>query len=218
MAVIKLPNAGDESTFRVAKCEVVESQNIKNPDGSPQEQVKFTAANGDTLFIGRDPADRALARIGFADEEQILYGDVDGWTLKFYRVANKNKAFKPYWNIDKVTNEEHSAPTTVHSSAPKAAPAKPQEATEGKAWIDALDRAYAHGYEVAKAVQGKDATTASLTAGAATLLIAYKDRGLLAEFLVKEEPKKAPTKKAPEIPPPTDADAPDFEADDDLPF
>ena len=234
MAILKLPNVGDEATFKVAKCEVVESANIKNKDGSPQEQVKFTASNGDQLFVGRDPADRALSRIGFADGEQVLYGDVDGWTLRFYRVKNTNPAYKPFWNIDKVTDEAHDTPQVTSSAAP--APAKPQAApsTDARDRLDAIDRAYAHAYVVAQRVQGDETSTPdSLQAGAATLLIAYDRANLLGLFTPPkaEEPKPAkaapakaaPAKRAVEPSPHGDTQADyqlqnSFEGEDDLPF
>lgn len=224
MAVIKIPKVGDEATFKVAKCEVVESQTVKNKDGTPQEQVKFTAANGDTLFIGRDAADRGLARLGFADGEQVFYGDVDGWTLRFYRVANKNPVFAPYWNIDKVTDEAHEQPEVKTSAkpAPASAPAV-APASEGRVRLDCIDRAYAHAFQIAVKVQGDSATADSLQAGAATLLIAYGQNHLVGLF-APEAPAPAPAKtesrpikKA--APPPLDDDPGPMEPDeDDLPF
>ena len=99
--IVKLSEAGDEYLMRVAKCEVVESPKFKNKDGTPQEQVKFQGTDGHQIFIARDTADKKLTRIGFADGEQVHYGEVDGSHLRFYKDANKNDAAKPYWGIDR---------------------------------------------------------------------------------------------------------------------
>ena len=99
--IVKLSEAGDEYLMRVAKCEVVESPKFKNKDGTPQEQVKFQGTDGHQIFIARDTADKKLTRIGFADGEQVHYGEVDGSHLRFYKDANKNDAAKPYWGVDR---------------------------------------------------------------------------------------------------------------------
>lgn len=98
-------------TLHVVKAEVVESSKYKEKDGSWVEDVKFTAANGDTLFIRRATADQKLARIGFGSKNpdgrtfDIAYGDVDGSTLRFYRDHNPNDATKPYYGIDRIVSE-----------------------------------------------------------------------------------------------------------------
>lgn len=236
MAVIKIPNVNDTTTFHVVKCEVVESPNITDPKtGQPQEQVKFTAPNGDTLFVGREPADRALTRLGFADGEQVLYGDVDGWTLRFYRVANKNPAYKPYFNIDKVTDGDH-APSPTPTAAPQKAPAATESAPVARTGLASLadrlaavDTAYLHAYQTAARVQGDESSTPdSLQAGAATLLIAYDKQGLIAHFLPEQKaaPAPAPAKPKGSTRPPVRGAPDDFDAplpdepdmSDDLPF
>jgi len=90
--IIKMPDEGDTLTMHVAKAEVVE--------GQYGEQVKFTDTRGDQLFISRASADRQLSRIGFADGEMVIYGDVDGNTLVFSR--DHNPKGKPYWGIQRV--------------------------------------------------------------------------------------------------------------------
>ena len=101
MAILKLKAAGDTATLHIVKCEVVE--------GSFGEQVKFTAANGDQLFLPRDSADRQLARQGFADGEAVLYSDVDGTTLVFSRDPNKKPGAAPYWSITRVVPSDDLA-------------------------------------------------------------------------------------------------------------
>jgi len=115
---LECKKVGDTLTMHVARCEVVESANVKNKDGSPQEQVKFTDTRGDYLFIGRETADRQLARIGFADGEMVIYGDVDGTTLHFSRVVNKNPAFAPYWNVERVipADDARNRPSIIEAA------------------------------------------------------------------------------------------------------
>ena len=119
--VIKIPDAGDECTLHVLKCEVV--------DGAGGEQVKFTSQNGDQLYMGREGADRQLGDIcGFGTfvlvagkkVYDIPYGDVDGHTLRFYRVPNKNPAYKPYFNIARVSETPSDAPRPSLTAAAKA--------------------------------------------------------------------------------------------------
>lgn len=114
MAILKLPDAGNTATLHVTRCEVVE--------GRFGEQIKFTATNGDLLFLPRESADRQLGRIGFATEEgdAILYSDVDGNTLVFSRDANTKKpGAAPYWSITRVVSE--SGPRPSLAAAAKAA-------------------------------------------------------------------------------------------------
>lgn len=112
---IDLVKAGDSVTMHVVKCEVVESPKLKNKDGTPQEQVKFTDTRGDYVFIGRAPADRELLRCGFGEGEgetaTVFYGDVDGCTLVISRVANKNPTMSPYWNIERIVTDTADRPS-----------------------------------------------------------------------------------------------------------
>lgn len=84
MAIIKLANAGDSMTFRVKSAETVA--------GKFGAQVKFTAENGDCLFISEDTAGRQLGRI------PLDTLDCAGETLTFSRTENP-KGGAPYWNI-----------------------------------------------------------------------------------------------------------------------
>lgn len=100
--IVKLSEAGDEYLMRVAKCEPVESPKFKNKDGTPQEQVKFQGTNGYQIYMSRETADYKLGRIGFADEEMVHYGEVDGVLLRFYKDVNKKDASQPpLWGIDR---------------------------------------------------------------------------------------------------------------------
>lgn len=220
MAVIKLTNVGDSATCHIVKCEVVE--------GKFGEDVKFTTANGDTLFINRKSADRQLARLGFADEEMVLYSDVDGTTLRFYRSENTKQPGKHYWNIDRIIPEDdaRNRPSLVEAAKQEAervrvakglpkeelsntmgslpyddapppptdedypyadddgmppvkAPPKTSTLTAEQANKEgAINAAYARAYAFTMGVQGPVATPDSLQAGAATLLIAYRQSGI----------------------------------------
>lgn len=218
MARIKLPNAGDTLTTRVIKAEVVESQ------ANGQEQVKFTTEHGD-IYIGRDTAERQLGRCGFATEEgdAILYSDVDGAYLTFFRTANKNPSLRPYWNIKRADSAE-----PARGMAPKAKDAPKSEipVQVGEAMTEkrnAIEAAYRRAWEVAKAVQGNETSFEAIQAGAATLFISYKDNALLPMFVT---PKTEPPKPAPQAKPaisakkpaPTFEDDPMSEEDDELPF
>ena len=100
MSIIKLPNVGDEATFTVSGCE--------SATGNFGEQIKFTGANGELLYLGKDSALRQLGRAldWSADNEPDL-GSVVGLTLRFYRTANtKTKGAAPFWNINVVHASE----------------------------------------------------------------------------------------------------------------
>jgi hypothetical protein len=96
MAIIKLKEAGDTHTARVTDCSVVA--------GQYGEQVKFVLEGGDTIFVGREPADRQLGRCGFIFEDgettEVQYSSAIGETLTFSRDANTTKkGAAPYWSI-----------------------------------------------------------------------------------------------------------------------
>lgn len=112
--IIKMPDEGDTVTMHVVKAEVVE--------GKFGEQVKFTDTRGDALFITRVSADRQLSRIGFCDEEAVLYGDVDGNTLVFSRDHNKQMPSKPYWGIARVVaaDDARSRPSITEAAKAEA--------------------------------------------------------------------------------------------------
>lgn len=125
---IKIPAVGDEVTFNVQKCEVVESTKYKDRvTGDWVQDVKFTAPNGDKIFIGRSTADQKLGRLGFGQKNpdgktyDIHYGEVDGNTLRFYRDPNPNDASKPYYGIDRVTPEDVSKRPSLAAAAKAAA-------------------------------------------------------------------------------------------------
>lgn len=223
MSIIKIPNVGDSHTMKVVRCEVVQ--------GNYNEQVKFSGDNGDELFLPRSSADRQLLRLGFGEGEGesalVGYGDVDGHILTFYRAANPKDAKKPFWNIKRDSEAE---PTRGKPEAPMSAPRSqtPAKAEPAKqdaptvdfaAMVDGINRAYAHAWQVAVKVQGDESSSDSLQAGAATLFIAYQNRGLLTHFVVppKAEEKPAPA-KAPAKPQPDLRDEAEVEYSDDLPF
>ena len=107
MAIIKLANAGDSLTFRVKSAETVA--------GKFGAQVKFTAENGDCLFISEDTAGRQLGRIPLDTMECA------GETLTFSRTENP-KGGAPYWNITVADVIDRAAPVASKRVAP---PRKP---------------------------------------------------------------------------------------------
>ena len=103
MAIIKLANAGDSMTFRVKSAETVA--------GKFGSQVKFTAENGDCLFISEDTAGRQLGRIPLDTMECA------GETLTFSRTENP-KGGAPYWNIGVADAVDRSTPVASKRMAP----------------------------------------------------------------------------------------------------
>ena len=110
--VIKMPSEGDTLTMHCVRCEVVE--------GQFGEQIKFTDSRGDALFLPRASADRQLGRIGFADAEMVIYGDVDGQTLVFSRDANPKMPAKPFWSISRVVPADDARNRPSITAAAKA--------------------------------------------------------------------------------------------------
>ena len=103
MAILKLTESGSSLTLHIAKAEVVQ--------GNYDEQVKFTSANGDTIFLPRKSADRQLFRCGFGTEDapgeyNIAYGDVDGTTICFSRDPNAKMPAKPFWGLRKIVTDD----------------------------------------------------------------------------------------------------------------
>lgn len=93
MSILKLANEGDEAYLQITECEVVA--------GQFGQQVKFTADNGDILFLPKDSADRQLGRIGFADlsNGEVIHADVANSLLRFSRTPNSKPGARPYWDI-----------------------------------------------------------------------------------------------------------------------
>ena len=95
MAIIKLANAGDSMTFRVKSAETVA--------GKFGAQVKFTAENGDCLFISEETAGRQLGRI------PLDIANCAGELLVFARDENP-KGGAPYWSIRLADAVDRTAP------------------------------------------------------------------------------------------------------------
>ena len=93
--IVKLANAGDSVTWRIKSAETVA--------GKFGPQVKFTAENGDCLFISEDTAGRQLGRI------PLDTMDCAGETLTFSRSENP-KGGAPYWNIGVADVIDKAAP------------------------------------------------------------------------------------------------------------
>jgi hypothetical protein len=105
--IVKLQNAGDSVTWRIKSAETVA--------GKFGAQVKFTAENGDCLFISEETAGRQLGRIPL-DITQCA-----GETLTFSRSENP-KGGAPYWNIGVADVIDRAAPAQSKRVAP---PRKP---------------------------------------------------------------------------------------------
>ena len=210
MAIIKLANAGDAATWKVTDCETVA--------GKFGSQVKFTAENGDVLFISAETAERQLNRCGLTTETAI------GETLTFSRQANtKTPGAAPYWSIE--------------VAGPQAAPSKRLPApvqTEVVGGLDArmsIANAYLALYRHVRTALPNEAAEA-VQAATATIWITWDKRGIQPDG--KDAAKQTtstgpaiPTTPAPsgkrmsppeaydfsKVPPPSDADF-----TDDLPF
>lgn len=208
MAIIKLANAGDAATWKVTDCETVA--------GKFGSQVKFTAENGDVLFISAETAERQLNRCGLTTETAI------GETLTFSRQANtKTPGAAPYWSIE--------------VAGPQAAPSKRLPApvqTEVVGGLDArmsIANAYLALYKHVRTALPQEAAEA-VQAATATIWITWDKRGIQPEGIkvtAKPSAPAIPTTPAPsgkrmsppeahdfsKVPPPSDADF-----TDDLPF
>ena len=133
MSIIKLQNEGETLTMDVAGCEQVE--------GQFGEQVKFTAENGDVLYLPKTSADNQLDRLN------LSYAECIGNRLTFSRDKNKKAGAKPYWGIN--VAGPHKAPSPRVTS-PYADGAKPQpfdEPTRAEVGMSGPPNAPLHGEE-----------------------------------------------------------------------
>jgi hypothetical protein len=158
MAIIKLANAGDAATWKVTDCETVA--------GKFGSQVKFTAENGDVLFISAETAERQLNRCGLTTETAI------GETLTFSRQANtKTPGAAPYWSI------EVAGPQAAPS---KRLPAPAPVTTEVVGGLDArmsIANAYLALYRHVRGTLPQESAEA-VQAATATIWISWDKRGL----------------------------------------
>lgn len=213
MAIIKLANAGDAATWKVTDCETVA--------GKFGSQVKFTAENGDVLFISAETAERQLNRCGLTTETAI------GETLTFSRQANtKTPGAAPYWSI------EVAGPQAAPSK--RLAPPAPVQ-TEVVGGLDArmsIANAYLALYQHVRRALPQEAAEA-VQAATATIWISWDKRGLQPDGrdakpttetgpAIPTTPPPSGKRLAPpqahdfsKVPPPRDDDAPSW---DDLPF
>ena len=125
MSILKLANEGDEAYLQITECEVVA--------GQFGQQVKFTADNGDILFLPKDSADRQLTRLGFTDASngEVIHADVANSLLRFSRTPNPKPGARPYWDISVANRGDAKAAgvpskrlTQSEASKPAAAPRK----------------------------------------------------------------------------------------------
>lgn len=224
MAIIKLANAGDAVTWKVTDCETVA--------GKFGSQVKFTAENGDVLFISAETAERQLNRCGLTTETAI------GETLTFSRQANtKTPGAAPYWSIEvagpQAAPSKRLAPPTPEvvggAGAVRGNPAATPLATEAVGGLDArmsIANAYLGLYKHVRAALPNEAAEA-VQAATATIWITWDKRGIQPDGRQTSKPsaQAIPTTPPPsgkrmtppddysKVPPPSDADF-----TDDLPF
>lgn len=224
MAIIKLANAGDAATWKVTDCETVA--------GKFGSQVKFTAENGDVLFISAETAERQLNRCGLTTETAI------GETLTFSRQANtKTPGAAPYWSIEVAGPQ---AAPSKRLAPPTAAPI-PTEVVGGLDARMSIANAYLALYQHVRRALPQEAAEA-VQAATATIWISWDKRGLQPDGRdakpTTETGPAIPTTPPPsgkrlpspasavrgspagepdfsKFPPPSDADAPSW---DDLPF
>lgn len=198
MAIIKLANAGDAATWKVTDCETVA--------GKFGSQVKFTAENGDVLFISAETAERQLNRCGLTTETAI------GETLTFSRQANtKTPGAAPYWSI------EVAGPQAAPSK--RLAPPTPVAVTtEVVGGLDArmsIANAYLGLYKHVRAALPNEAAEA-VQAATATIWISWDKRGIqpdgrTAKPSLPTTPPPSGKRITPpddysKVPPPSDAD------------
>ena len=107
MAIVKLATAGESVTWRIKSAETVA--------GKFGAQVKFTAENGDCLFISEETAGRQLGRI------PLDIANCAGELLVFSRDENP-KGGAPYWSIRLADAVDRTAPAQSKRLAP---PRKP---------------------------------------------------------------------------------------------
>lgn len=211
MAIIKLANAGDAATWKVTDCETVA--------GKFGSQVKFTAENGDVLFISAETAERQLNRCGLTTETAI------GETLTFSRQANtKTPGAAPYWSI------EVAGPQAAPSKRLAPPTAVPTEVVGGLDARMSIANAYLALYRHVRGALPQEAAEA-VQAATATIWITWNQRGIQPDgkdakpttstgpTIPTTPPPSGKRMASPEVhdfskvPPPSDADF-----TDDLPF
>lgn len=214
MAIIKLAHAGDAATWKVTGCETVA--------GKFGSQVKFTADNGDVLFISAETAERQLTRCGLTTETAV------GETLTFSRQANtKTPGAAPYWSI------EVAGPQAAPSK--RLAPPAPV-LTEVVGGLDArmsIANAYLALYRHVRGALPQESAEA-VQAATATIWITWDKRGIQPDGkdaakqttttgpAIPTTPPPSGKRMAPphdfsKVPPPKDDDAPAW-MDEEIPF
>jgi hypothetical protein len=156
MAILKLANG--PITMQVASISQVES---KLPDGAPQYLLRSTS--DDTMYIGKDAADRQFARVG------LTLDTIPGQTLHFEQVKKDGRL---YTNVS--LGAKGAAVTQGASAAAPAAAAAPAP----KLTVADAAKVYADCFEQAMAIVGAKCEAAEvpfsgtdLVAAAATLFI-----------------------------------------------
>ena len=139
MTIIKIPTINDSYTGHVSECKPV--------TGKFGEQVAFTFANGDQLFMPLSSATNQLIRAGFdagGNPPKADLAAVAGNTLHFSRSLNKTPGASPYYNIAIASAADTKPQTpskrlTGPSSVPGEAPAAsdPKRAVAGLAGVKA---------------------------------------------------------------------------------
>lgn len=214
MGIVKLSQAGESATWKIADCETVA--------GKFGAQVKFTNDAGDVMYISAETAERQLDRSGLTVATAV------GETLVFSREENrKTPGAAPFWGIRLAGAADRAAPSkrlsyaeanTPQAAAPRATPqvnppitgaALAQEkARVARAYLDLF------GYVKAQPeMQG--VSDVAVQAASATIWIAWNQQGLTRA----EPPKAEPPKPQPSKPPHDFSNfPPEPEGDDSLPF
>jgi hypothetical protein len=232
MAIIKLPNVGDEHTMTIHTCE--------RNTGTYGEQVKFSDGT-DMIYLPQTSADMQLKRI-FGDN--FAYTDAVGNTLKFSRTANnKRPGASPYWNIDPASppsapSKRMEAPTTSKATSAGVVPALVDTRAMRDAYVELWDE-MAMRLSLSCASHKVTLTADAVQAATATLWIAFSNRGWIESMTAgaADAAKRAESVAMPTTPPPSgrrlsapvnqpkaqtaptyDNFPPPNEAHDDLPF
>jgi hypothetical protein len=175
MAILKL-EPGQKALFTIASIEDVE--------GNFGPQWKFTATNGDAMFLNVDTAERQLSRIGYSRAAVI------GQTVEFERIQ---KGAQKFTNINKPGDAKLAASTEKQSFS--AGPLVPGMDDQDRVVVPptavvnrleglfnlygvCLDQAIVQAKKLDKAEIGH--SPEAVASMCATMFIAAKDKGLAA--------------------------------------
>lgn len=197
---VELKRPGDELVMQV-------DQVFFNPKAEKHKYPDFTFRGTDPngepvmLYVPEQSCRRQFSRSPLSTEPE----NAGGLTLRFYRKANPEDEAKPYWNVELA---DKAAPPTKRLTEP----AVEAEAATNRPTLGDGVKLYRWAWNAAKDVQGKEGTSDSIQAGAATLIIWADHRGLSAVPALPRESKRVPSPF--EEPP----DLEEEDAEDSIPF